>query len=352
LWLLLGTVKAPAASLDWKADWERTVEGAKKEGRVVILGLLGRAYQDALKPFQNAYPEIKLEAIGARGRDITPRIRAERDAGQYLWDVYLNAPTTGLLFKPRGYLTPLRPQLILPEVLANDKWLGGFEDGWIDVDKRSLYGYSGSITHLVHVNRDIVSEKELDSLEQLADPRWKGKIVTDDPRRAGPGHAQLAHLVMVLGESWARRFLANDLVIVDNPRQLAEFVYRGRYPVAFAMRTDVHIAFKKQGLTHVKPLAPDSEPGVYLAMSRVAGLFDRAPHPNAAKLFVNWFLGRDAQQYFSDITETNSRRLDVMGPPETAANPKLKYRAVLKEENEHFQDKALELAKEVLGVAR
>jgi iron(III) transport system substrate-binding protein len=347
----LVTPKPRAASLDWKVDWQRTLQAARKEGRLVVLGLLGRTYQDALKPFQNEYPEIRLEVMGARGRDITPRIRAEREAGQYLWDVFLNAPTTGLLFKRMGYLAPLRPQLILPEVLASDKWLGGFEDGWLDAEQRFLYGYTG-LTNLAHINRDILSEKEINSVEQLIDPRWKGKIVTDDPRRAGTAHGQLAHLLMVLGESWTRRFLANDLVIVDNPRQLAEFVYRGQYPIALGLRSGLYDEFKKQGVVHVKPLAPKSKADAYLSIGRVVGLFDRASHPNAAKLFVNWVLRREAQQHFSDITETSNRRLDVLGPAETAADPKLKYRSVLKEENERFQHKAIEIAKEVFGVTR
>lgn len=343
-------VEAQAATLDWKVDWEKTVQTGKKEGRVVVLLLLGQVFRDALIPFERAYPEIKLEATGARGRDITPRIRAERESGQYLWDVFLNASETGdLVFKPAGYLAPLRRALILPEVLADDKWLGGFEDGWIDVESQYLYGYLGEIGRLVHVNRQLIPESELNSVEQLIDPRWKGKIIMDDFRRPGPGSAGLGHLLMVLGEGWVRQFLANHPVIIDNPRQLAEFVYRGRYPIAMALRTEVYVNFQKQGLTQVKPLAAGSEAGTRLSTSRVVGLFERAPHPNAAKVFMNWILTREAQQHFTNATALNSRRLDVVGPEETAPNPKMKYRSVNKGKYMHFIDKAMEIGKEVFG---
>jgi iron(III) transport system substrate-binding protein len=320
---------------------------------VVVLLLLGQVFRDAVLPFERAYPGIKLEATGARGRDITPRIRAEREAGQFLWDVYLNASETGdLVFKRAGYLSPLRPALVQPEVLANDKWLGGFEDGWIDVENRYLYGYLGELGHLVHVNRDLVPENELSSIEQLIDPRWKGKIIMDDPRRAGPGSADLGHLLMVLGEGWVRKFLANDPIIVDNPRQLAEFVYRGRYPVAMSLRTEMYVDFKKQGLTHVKPIAPKTEAGARLSMSRVAGLFERAPRPNAAKVFVNWFLGREAQQHLVKVSGLNSRRLDTVSPSENPPDPAQRYRSVNKGQYMHFIGKSMEITKEALGQTR
>ena len=341
------------AAVDWKADWEKTIQLGNKEGRVVVLLLLGQVFRDAVLPFERAYPQIKLEATGARGRDITPRIRAERDAGQFLWDVFLNASETGdLIFKRANYLTPLKPALMLPEVLANDKWLGGFDDGWIDVENQFLYGYLGEISHVVHVNRQSVSETQLSSIEQLTDPRWKGKVIMDDPRRAGPGSADLGHLMMVLGENWVRKFLANDPVIVDNPRQLAEFLYRGRYPIAVSLRAEMYLDFQKQGLTHVKPLAPQSEAGGRLSMSRVAGLFERAPHPNAAKVFVNWFLSRDAQQHLANVSGLNSRRLDTVSTAETAPNPKVKYRSVNKGQYMHFIGKSMDLTKEVLGQTR
>jgi iron(III) transport system substrate-binding protein len=351
--IFLAAAGAHAASVDWRADFERTIQAAKNEGRVVVLLLLGQVYRDAVLPFERAYPGIQLEAIGGRGRDLTPRIRAERESGQYLWDVFLNASETGdLVFKPRGYLAPLRPTLILPEVVADDKWLGGFDDGWIDEENRYLYAYLGRITRLFYVNRDLVPENQLNTVEQLVEPRWKGKIITDDPRRPGPGSANLGHLLMVLGENWVRRFLANDPVIVDNPRQLAEFVYRGRYPIAMDLRSDIQWEFKKHGLTQVKPLAPESETGGRLGMSRVAALFDRAPHPNAAKVFLNWYLTRDAQQHATNLIGENSRRLDVVGPAETAPDPKTKYRSVNKGKYMHLIDKAMEISKESLGKTR
>jgi hypothetical protein len=62
-------------------------------------------------------------------------------------------------------------------------------------------------------------------MDQLIEPHWKGKIIMDNSRRPGPGSANLGHLLMVLDENWVvRRFLANNSVIVDNPRQLAEFI--------------------------------------------------------------------------------------------------------------------------------
>ena len=329
-------------------DWNATVAAAKKEGQVVVLLLTGEEHRQAVLPFEQAYPDIKLNAVGGRGREVTPRIRAERTAGQYSWDVYLNASETGaLVFKPAGYLAPLRP-VLEPDLLPDRLWLSGFEAGWVDVEHKYIYAYGGSLNYMAYANRTIVPNSELSTIKQLSDPRWKGKIAMDDPRRVGPGSADMGDLLMVLGEPWLRQYLANATV-VDNPRQLVEFVFRGQYPVAVDARTELVASFKADGLSNVEPLHGNIDQDARLENSQVIGLFDKAPHPNAAKVFINWFLSHDAQQYAVKVTALNSRRLDTVGPPESTPDPNVKYRSVNIEQNMHFIEDAMKISQDALG---
>ena len=77
-------------------------------------------------------------------------------------------------------------------------------------------------------------------------------------------------------------------------------------------------------------------------------LVNRAPHPNAARVYLNWLLSKDGQTAWAQTTGENSRRTDVEGPAESAPDPAKSYRVVNSEEYNHYQDQALGLAREIL----
>src|SRR5687767_1685543 len=86
-----GGSAAPSAGSAPSA-WDRTLAAARQEGRVVVLGPPGEIYRAAISAFQQAYPDVQLDFTGVNPRDIIARLLAERDAGQYLVDVYVGGP--------------------------------------------------------------------------------------------------------------------------------------------------------------------------------------------------------------------------------------------------------------------
>jgi len=78
-------------------------------------------------------------------------------------------------------------------------------------------------------------------------------------------------------------------------------------------------------------------------------LFNRAPHPNAAKVLVNWLLTQEGQVAVSKQTGYNSRRTDVPPvSPSTVVEPGKTYPQVESEENYHFFLRAMEISKELI----
>jgi iron(III) transport system substrate-binding protein len=349
--LFFCTLDVTAAN-NWQAEWEKTVAAAKQEGRVVVGGGPGEAFRRALTGFQDAFPDIKLEFTGASGRDYGPRILAERQAGQYLWDVHVGGPDTpNAMLKPRGVFDPLRPALILPEILDDSRWLGGFDDGWMDRERQFIYAFGGRLTPHILVNREFISNAELNSVEQLLDPKWKGKISWNEPRTTGAGSALAAYWLVVKGEGWVRQLLGHGVVITRDLRQLAEWLVRGRYPISIGAAARDIRQFQVHGLgLKIEPLAPRSVLGSRLGPGfGTVMLINRAPNPNAAKVYINWLLSKAGQGRWVEVVQENSRRLDVPGPPDTAPDPTVQYTNVNKEEYLPFMVKARELAKEVLG---
>jgi ABC-type Fe3+ transport system substrate-binding protein len=108
--------------------------------------------------------------------------------------------------------------------------------------------------------------------------------------------------------------------------------------------------FQEQGAgLHVVPLAYKTPLGARISMSKTIAVINRAPHPNATKVFVNWVLSREGQQLFSQLIEENSRRLDVDGIPATKPDPSVDYPpSNNKEAYSHYQRRAMDIAKEVI----
>jgi iron(III) transport system substrate-binding protein len=347
---------APAASAPaapaWQAEWDRMLAAARQEGVVNVAGPPGDLNRDAYaRAFEAAYPGIRAEYQGKNGRDIVAQLLAERDAGRYLLDVYIGgAESPRGLLKPRGALEPLAPALILPENTDNANWLGGFNTGFMDSDNM-IYSFQGQVSWIFYVNRDVVPERELSTIEQLLEPRWKGKISWDDPRGNGPGSGDAGYVNMTLGEGFLRSLLQQDVVASTDHRQRAEWLVRGTYPIAIGMQDQYLTPFREQGLgLNLKPLEPNREAARRL--NPVAGsvvLVNQAPHPNAAKVYVNWLLSKAGQTAFADITKQNSRRADVTaGPDDTRPSPNQQYKIVNAEENQNFITRAQELANEIL----
>jgi iron(III) transport system substrate-binding protein len=333
----LGSGSAPsaggpaAAGTDWQADWEKTLAAAKQEGTVAVIGPPGDSYRAALLAFQEQYPGIQVELLSGPNPDVNRRALNERQAEQYLWDVIVHAPSSlyGEL-KPAGALDPLRPVLVLPEVLDDSKWIKGFADGFTDLEKTYAYAFVSVFNWTAYVNRSAVPESELNRLDQLWDPKWVGKMAWQDPRMPSSGARVAGTLLLGKGEAKLRAFMRDQQpVLTRDGRQLTEWAIRARYPIAIAITPDTIETLSSQGIdmSSLQPLRDDDAAAKGLNHGYGAvGLFNRPPHPNAAKVFINWLLSKDGQTIFAQRSLYNSRRTDVAVVAEDrVVDPKTDY---------------------------
>ncbi|MGH7836137.1 MAG: ABC transporter substrate-binding protein, partial [Candidatus Binatia bacterium] len=236
------------AIADWRDNWNETLAAAKKEGRVAVITDVTAAIRDALTiPFQEKYG-IAVDLFGALGREVPPRVAAERKAGRFVWDVFVHGTTTGLeAMIPMGAFDPLEPALIAPDVKDPKSWRGGME--FLDPDKMLL-----TMTRFqrgtIFFNPKLVSPKEFKSHKDLLDPKWKGKQILDDPRRAGPGQATFTffYLHPDLGPDFIRALGKQQMTIMKDFAQEVDAVGQGRYPVLIGTADFVATARAKQGV--------------------------------------------------------------------------------------------------------
>ncbi|HEV8015156.1 MAG TPA: extracellular solute-binding protein [Stellaceae bacterium] len=333
-------------------NWDALVAAAKGEGEVDVHGGPGKLYEQVLTDgFRRAFPPIKVVFSGSSGRDAIPQITRERAAGIYNWDVYVGGtPSILQTLMPANAFVPLRAAFVLPEITADGAWFGGLDLGWMDAGKRYVLGFEATVTAPVMVNWDFVAPDDLKRHEDLLAPRFAGKIVWDDPRLPGAGVGVGQRLLVNFGADFLQHLYADQKIIYSsNPRQEAEWLVRGQYPIGLGIAVEALAPFQQQGLG--KNIAGFDLKLPHPTMSTGFGtvsMMDRAPHPSAAKLYINWLLSKAGQTDWG-ATGHNSRRLDVPHvDPASFPVPGTEYRADQSEAAIPSREQAAELAKKFI----
>jgi len=281
-------------------SWDKVVEAAKKEGKVVVYNMaLGAPYFMAvLKSFEAKYG-IPVESLDLRASELSERIRTEQAAGRFLGDAEM--VTTTMIeeqLKNGDFVQKLPPipnaAHLRPPFKANEYSVPAF---------MQPMG--------ILINTRLVKEQDIPtSWNDLNDPKWKGKILSDDMRPLGSGNTMFAILEKTMGADFNQKLAEQKPVFSRDMRNDARRVARGEYaiyvPQIFAFTSDlkglpVKVVIPKEG-------APFAE--MDLAVLR------NAPHPNAARLFIDHFLGVESQLLYA-----NAWMLPVNAAAAERANP-------------------------------
>lgn len=315
LLIACGSSIAAQAKPAWQAEWEKTLEAAKKEGQ---LSIYISGYEENLPDFQKEYPEIKVAPITGRGSQIGQRLLAERRADKFLADlVSSGGVTTYQQLFPAKVFDPIKPALLLPEVNDLTKWYQG-RHHYADPENQYIISYVGTATYgSVSYNTKLVDVKDFKSYWDLLNPKWKGKIISRDIRVAGPGsgNARLFYYLPDVGPSFIRKLYSEmDVTLFRDYRQSADWLAVGKAAICFFCEVDVS---KQQGLP-VDTFGPGvfKEGAGLVQQFGTLGLVNRAPHPNAAKVFINWLLSRRGQialqkNMLKTENPTDSLRIDI-----------------------------------------
>ena len=298
------------------ATWERTVLEAEKEGRVTIYGTGGRGGYEPLflRDFQKRFPKIRVTYAGASGSALRSRVMAERRAGKYLSDVLVQGITTSTLLSRAQALDPIRPALLLPEVLDKSKWWNG-KYHYADPEGKYNFIFIGNVHGAeVAYNTRLVDPREFKSYSDFLDPKWKGKIVVWDPAARSTTSYSLRFLYRNprLGPEFIRKFFGEmEPTLSRSLTQIQDWLAVGKFPIAFFIRGVEELA--KKGLPVQMFDRRAFAEGVAVGASQGSvSLFKRAPHPNAAKVAINWLLSREGQDRYQKIHAQRGRFGDSM----------------------------------------
>jgi iron(III) transport system substrate-binding protein len=331
---LLGPAISMAAEPNprWQAEWEKVTAEAKREGQLGIIA--EETFLPLLQEFKKKYPAINISHVGGpSGSQRTQKLMAERRAELYLRDIYIGSPWSHLVEVTYQVFDPFNPALILPEVVDQSKWWKG-KYQYDDPKGQYIFIFEGAVkTGNIVYNKSLVSPQEIKSYWDLLNPKWKGKIVAVDHNLRSFGGLQDGLRIFYFHPGLGREFLTRlysemDVTLSRDQTQILDWVGSGKVALGFynaGSQTEIAI---RQGLPIGKFFAPNfKEGGIVNPQVGKVSLVNRAPHPNAAKLFINWLLSREGQISFQNVfvprshgDQGNSLREDIpkdILPPET-----------------------------------
>ena len=279
---------APAQGQDAKL-----IQAAKKDGKVVIYGSLESDTVEAIKqPFQKKYG-IEVEYWRASATKVMDRALSEGRAGKSTADLILTNDNPMRVMEKQGFFQ----KYVSPT--ASD-----FPKEAID----PVLGprYRNVVIGLVYNTSIIKPADAPKALEDLVKPQYKGKIVMPDPTQHTTTTQWVSSLPKLMGEEKAQKFV-RDLgsmkpILVESLLPAGERVASGETPLAVTYVKYVFIYGKKGA-----PLDYVRTPKM-LGDGHYLGLNAKAPHVNAGKAFIDYFLGEESMTIMAKFGEFVNRK--------------------------------------------
>ena len=294
----------------FEAEWAELVAAAEEEGELVMIlgGGAGRVFQNHLDAFQEKF-DIELTVGRGRATDQFDRILAERGNGIFAVDIgHSGATSLNLRLIPAGAIAPLKPLLFEPTVIDESLWLNG-RHYYADANQELVLLFSGDSADdrlPSWYNTEAVAPEDLPTSPQhfLDMEQWNGKLTMMPPTIVGTGGNWFSLYVHPdFGPEWVERFIREKDVFftADNRLQidgLAKGKFWGTMGGTGAQDPE---ELQEQGLPIAQgPFVTTAESIRATSSANSVYVFDQAPNPNAAKLYVNWFLSKEGQQIFQN----------------------------------------------------
>jgi iron(III) transport system substrate-binding protein len=321
---------ARAQQSDWQKTWDQTLAAAKAEGKVVIIGQPSPAMRNEVIPAFTARYGIPVEYLSGPSSQLIGKVRTERESGIYSIDVFLTNGSTAINVQyAEKMLDPLKPLMLLPEITDGSKWKRG-APYYADPDKQYILILFTSVDSLMFINADQVKPEDLKSVDFLVDPKWRGKISSEDPQAAGgAGIHSAVHFYKQLGPEFLRKLYVDQKPVINRDRrQLTDWLARGTHPICLTCHMDDAKILIKEGFNLVEIFDLPGIPNRITPSPAVLSMANKAPHPNAARIFANWIASKEGLELYSRHAQVATLRNDVdesFLDPRVVPKPGVKY---------------------------
>jgi iron(III) transport system substrate-binding protein len=278
-----------AASAD-SPEVQKLYESAKGEGGVTwYSSATENVAQKVTDAFNSKYPGVTAEFVRASSPDLIQRYSAEADSGKVAADAGI---FPGDAFIPQGiengWFTPI-DQAGIPAVDSGEYPKESIENG------EAVAQY---LVWQIGYNTELVPEgQEPKTWDEVLDPKWKGKIIIPSPASSDTYIKFFDRVSEAKGNEWLTKLAAQDPIFAESGTPGAQSLAAGEAALMLPAAPSLINALATEGAP-LKMFAPPDNTASKLTI----GISAKAPHPNAAKLLVNFILSEEGSKLMSGET--------------------------------------------------
>ena len=288
--LLTALTLAVSSVVYAQSDLSSLVNNAKQEKEVVWYTTTSAGDNQAIVAgFTKKYPFLKVQVLRSTGEKLRQRVLTETSAGQYFSDVLSVSSMEMGLLKSRNLLQPYdAPEAESYPANAKDK-----EKSFTAIYARNfVLGY----------NTAMIPEKDRPrDWPELLDPKWKGKFGIDEEEFEWYGT-----LIDYWGREKAGKYMralaAQQPTLRRGHNLLAQLLAAGEFPVAIVFPFEIE-QLKRRGA----PVEWSNSSDPIVTSINVVAHSVKAPHPNAAKVFINYILSEEGQTIIKNVSRVPLR---------------------------------------------
>ncbi len=273
------------------SDPEAIVQGAQKEKSLVVYTSMTIGQMETmLNAFKRKYPFIQTGMFRAVGERLLTKIMTEAQAGRYEFDAVQSAETQIYFLKKRNLLL----RYLAPEAQDLPKNF---------VDPQGYWAAVYIMPNVIGYNTQMAKRSELPkSYDELLNPKWKGKIGMDSTKPEWFAW-MLKQMGWEKGLAYMKKLAGQDLKLYAGLTLLTNLLASGEFPLVLNDYLHTVEEVKRKGAP-VDWVAFDP---VFTKFQPI-GVGSRAPHPNAAKLFVDFVLSLQGQKIIASFARIPTRR--------------------------------------------
>jgi iron(III) transport system substrate-binding protein len=268
----------PTSSLQTGSN-PKLIEAAKSEGTVSYYTTMTLSQSKKVADeFQAKYPFLKVDLFRGGADELLNRILTEARGGLYAWDVVSGRSDMVLTLSEAKLVAIYRSP----------------ESKFIDRDMVDDDGYWTAYyvnPFVLGYNTNLVKKEDVPkTYEELLDPKWKGQKISIDDSAYG----LLSGLIRAWGKERAvdyfRKLAAQEPVVVRGNTNRVQLAMAGEYPLIIAYAPTIQ---RETSLGHPMDWVPLEPVPVQINPMMLAA---KAPHPNAAKLLIDFLLSKEGQK--------------------------------------------------------
>jgi iron(III) transport system substrate-binding protein len=287
--LWAGAAIAQPAPAGYPADYAKVIEAANREGKVVVYSSTDSTQARGLQnAFKAAYPSIAIDWNDLNTNVAYNRVISEAAAKQMGGDiVWSPAMDTQLNLVERG----IAASYVSPEAANLPSWARYKDAAYATSVEPAVVVYNKAL-----FPADGVPQRRADLIRVLRDKRdaLKGKVTTFDPEKSGTGFMWATRDAEHTTDFWelAKAFGAAQGKVYASSGQMREKLVSGEHTLAYNMFGSYAQEWVRRTPNLVVAYQSDYTP----AISRVVLVPREAPHPNAARVFLDFMLSAKGQE--------------------------------------------------------